>query len=184
MSWVRSLSLGTAAALAGNMGWPKLAIHMSSSDCRSPWGVRHARDWPVRPQLAQRPCLQRRRQRRTVREDRRDGHRHHEARRRARTARRSSATTSARCSSTSSSTASPRWCPIRSQPVQTIVWRDGKTRITTDNAYLEISNRVQVRFTDEIAERQHCTLAGHAGGRATPRRRSASAAPSSSSKAG
>ena len=34
-------------------------------------------------------------------------------------------------------------------PVQTIVWRDGKTRITTDNAYLEISNRVQVRFTQE-----------------------------------
>ena len=34
-------------------------------------------------------------------------------------------------------------------PVQLIVWRDGKTRITTDNAYLEISNRVQVRFTDE-----------------------------------
>lgn len=34
-------------------------------------------------------------------------------------------------------------------PVQTIVWRDGKTRITTDNAYMEISNRVQFRFTDE-----------------------------------
>jgi hypothetical protein len=34
-------------------------------------------------------------------------------------------------------------------PVQLIVWRDGKTRITTDNAYLEISNRVQLRFTDE-----------------------------------
>jgi phosphate-selective porin OprO and OprP len=34
-------------------------------------------------------------------------------------------------------------------PIQTIVWRDGKTRITTDNAYLEISNRVQMRFTDE-----------------------------------
>jgi hypothetical protein len=33
------------------------------------------------------------------------------------------------------------------QPVQTIVWRDGKTRITTDAAYLEISNRVQVRYT-------------------------------------
>lgn len=32
------------------------------------------------------------------------------------------------------------------QPVQTVVWRDGKTRITTDNAYLEISNRIQVRF--------------------------------------
>ncbi len=34
-------------------------------------------------------------------------------------------------------------------PVQAIVWRDGKTRITTDSAYLEISSRVQVRFTDE-----------------------------------
>jgi hypothetical protein len=37
-------------------------------------------------------------------------------------------------------------------PVQTIVWRDGKTRITTDNAYLEISNRVQVRFTEELPD--------------------------------
>lgn len=34
-------------------------------------------------------------------------------------------------------------------PVQSLVWRDGKTRITTDNAYVEISSRVQVRFTDE-----------------------------------
>ncbi len=34
-------------------------------------------------------------------------------------------------------------------PVQTMVWRDGKTRITTDNAYLEISSRVQIRFTQE-----------------------------------
>ena len=39
--------------------------------------------------------------------------------------------------------------PDPAPPVQTIVWRDGKTRITTDNAYLEISNRVQVRFTSE-----------------------------------
>ena len=37
-------------------------------------------------------------------------------------------------------------------PVQTIVWRDGKTRITTDNAYLEMSNRVQVRFTSEMPD--------------------------------
>ena len=36
--------------------------------------------------------------------------------------------------------------PDPPQPVQTIVWRDGKTRITTDNAYLEISSRIQVRF--------------------------------------
>jgi len=35
------------------------------------------------------------------------------------------------------------------QPVQTVVWRDGKTRITTDNAYLELSNRVQVRYSYE-----------------------------------
>jgi phosphate-selective porin OprO/OprP len=34
-------------------------------------------------------------------------------------------------------------------PVQLIAWRDGKTRITTDNAYMEISNRIQFRFTDE-----------------------------------
>jgi hypothetical protein len=32
-------------------------------------------------------------------------------------------------------------------PIQTVVWRDGKTRITTDNAYLEMSNRIQVRYT-------------------------------------
>jgi len=37
-------------------------------------------------------------------------------------------------------------------PVQRIEWRDGKTRITTDNAYLEISNRVQVRFTEEFPD--------------------------------
>ena len=35
-------------------------------------------------------------------------------------------------------------------PVQSIVWRDGKTRITLDNAYLEMSSRVQVRFTEEV----------------------------------
>jgi hypothetical protein len=37
--------------------------------------------------------------------------------------------------------------PEPTPPIQTVVWRDGKTRITTDNAYLEISNRVQVRYT-------------------------------------
>lgn len=46
-------------------------------------------------------------------------------------------------------------------PVQTIVWRDGKTRITTDNAYLEISNRVQVRFTEELPD-DNTRLAGTA----------------------
>ncbi len=39
--------------------------------------------------------------------------------------------------------------PDPPQPTLTMVWRDGKTRITTDNAYLEISSRVQVRFTHE-----------------------------------
>lgn len=37
-------------------------------------------------------------------------------------------------------------------PKQTIAWRDGKTRITTDNAYLEVSSRVQVRFTEELPD--------------------------------
>jgi hypothetical protein len=37
-------------------------------------------------------------------------------------------------------------------PVQTIVWRDGKTRITTDNAYLEMSSRVQTRFAEELPD--------------------------------
>ena len=50
--------------------------------------------------------------------------------------------------------------------MQTIVWRDGKTRITTDNAYLEISNRVQVRFTEEFPDEQHAA-ARYAPKRAT-----------------
>ena len=37
-------------------------------------------------------------------------------------------------------------------PPPTIVWRDGKTRITLENAYLEISNRVQFRFTEELPD--------------------------------
>lgn len=37
-------------------------------------------------------------------------------------------------------------------PMQRVEWRDGKTRITTDNAYLEISNRIQVRFTEELPD--------------------------------
>ena len=39
--------------------------------------------------------------------------------------------------------------PEPTPPVQTIVWRDGKTRITLDNAYLEMSSRIQPRFTFE-----------------------------------
>src|SRR5262245_1005627 len=38
--------------------------------------------------------------------------------------------------------------PEPTPPVQTIIWRDGKTRIQTDGAYLEMSSRVQVRFTE------------------------------------
>jgi len=38
-------------------------------------------------------------------------------------------------------------------PVQSIVWRDGKTRITMGNAaYLEMSNRIQPRFTYEMPD--------------------------------
>jgi phosphate-selective porin OprO and OprP len=47
-------------------------------------------------------------------------------------------------------------------PVQTIVWRDGKTRITTDSAYLEMSSRVQVRFTEELPD-DNTQLAGTPG---------------------
>jgi hypothetical protein len=35
---------------------------------------------------------------------------------------------------------------------QIVEWRDGKTRITTDAAYLEISNRIQVRYTHEVPD--------------------------------
>jgi len=37
-------------------------------------------------------------------------------------------------------------------PTQRVEWRDGKTRISTDSAYLEISNRVQVRYTQDIPD--------------------------------
>lgn len=47
-------------------------------------------------------------------------------------------------------------------PVQTMVWRDGKTRITTDNGYLEMSSRVQVRFTQEDPDGNSAILAGTA----------------------
>lgn len=42
--------------------------------------------------------------------------------------------------------------PEAAAPVQTVVWRDGKTRITTDAAYLEMSSRIQVRFTEELPD--------------------------------
>jgi phosphate-selective porin OprO/OprP len=47
-------------------------------------------------------------------------------------------------------------------PLLTLVWRDGKTRITTDNAYLEISSRVQVRFTQQDPSDNSPVLAGTA----------------------
>jgi hypothetical protein len=34
-------------------------------------------------------------------------------------------------------------------PAASVVWRDGKTRITTEAAYLEIGSRIQVRYTHE-----------------------------------
>jgi phosphate-selective porin OprO/OprP len=33
-----------------------------------------------------------------------------------------------------------------------VEWRDGKTRVTTDDAYLEMSNRVQARYTHDIPD--------------------------------
>jgi phosphate-selective porin len=54
--------------------------------------------------------------------------------------------------------------PDPPQPVQTVVWRDGKTRITTDNAYLEMSSRVQVRFNyDDPNENLTLPVAGGLG---------------------
>jgi phosphate-selective porin len=48
-------------------------------------------------------------------------------------------------------------------PVQRIEWRDGKTRITTDLAYLEISNRVQPRYTQEFPDELTPSLVGNLG---------------------
>jgi hypothetical protein len=42
--------------------------------------------------------------------------------------------------------------PEPTPPLQRIEWRDGKTRISTDFAYLEISNRVQGRYTHEFPD--------------------------------
>jgi hypothetical protein len=45
-------------------------------------------------------------------------------------------------------------------PVQTIVWRDGKTRFTLgNNFYMEMSNRIQPRFTQQIPD-ESVQLAG------------------------
>ncbi len=83
-----------------------------------------------------------------------------------------------------SSTASRRSCSSRPRRFRRIEWRDGKTRITTDLAYLEISNRIQVRYTHDLPRRQ---LAGPRQAplrRATRKDRSGFDARSSSSKAG
>lgn len=37
-------------------------------------------------------------------------------------------------------------------PKMELVWRDGKTRITTDSAYLEMSTRLQMRYTHELPD--------------------------------
>ena len=37
-------------------------------------------------------------------------------------------------------------------PKAELVWRDGKTRITTDSAYLEMSTRLQMRYTQELPD--------------------------------
>lgn len=37
-------------------------------------------------------------------------------------------------------------------PTQRVEWRDGKTRITTDMAYLELSNRIQTRYSHEFPD--------------------------------
>jgi phosphate-selective porin OprO and OprP len=43
--------------------------------------------------------------------------------------------------------------PKPAAPVQTIVWRDGKTRMTLgDNFYMELSNRVQARYTHDFPD--------------------------------
>ncbi len=52
--------------------------------------------------------------------------------------------------------------PDPTPPVLTFVWRDGKSRITTDNAYLEISSRVQTRFTYDDRSSNSAILAGTA----------------------
>jgi phosphate-selective porin OprO and OprP len=52
--------------------------------------------------------------------------------------------------------------PEPTPPLQRIEWRDGKTRISTDFAYLEISNRVQGRYTQEFPD-DTITLPGTGG---------------------
>ena len=48
-------------------------------------------------------------------------------------------------------------------PAPRIEWRDGKTRITSELAYLEISNRIQVRYTHEMPDDISPALPGTSG---------------------
>jgi phosphate-selective porin OprO/OprP len=52
--------------------------------------------------------------------------------------------------------------PEPTPPVQLVTWSDGKTRITTNIAYLEISNRVQTRYTHEFPDDLSPILTGTA----------------------
>ncbi len=52
----------------------------------------------------------------------------------------------------------------QTQPVpSSFEWRDGKLRLTTANAYLEISNRVQFRFTETFPDDEVAALPGTEG---------------------
>ena len=52
--------------------------------------------------------------------------------------------------------------PEPQPPVMRVEWRDGKTRIATDNAYMELGNRVQLRYTHELPD-EAITLPGTGG---------------------
>ncbi len=47
------------------------------------------------------------------------------------------------------------------KPKMELAWRDGKTRLTTDKAHLEVSSRVQLRYTHDIPDESR-TIAGTA----------------------
>ena len=51
---------------------------------------------------------------------------------------------------------------VQTPPAPRIEWRDGKTRLTLDNAYLEISNRLQFRYTHEFPDETAEPLPGTA----------------------
>ena len=68
-------------------------------------------------------------------------------------------------------------------PTMKVGWKDGKTTIETDKALLNISNRIQLRFTEQLPD-EHRRARGNGRPRAIRSAPSASAAPSSSSTAG